>query len=258
VPTPAERPQPPGSRLALRRRFHPETEFGGFTELDGAIRFYARVRELLPADGVALDIGCGRGTQDDDPVAVRRDLRILRGHCAKVIGIDVDEAGAENRFVDEFRPVGADMRWPVDDGSVDLGLADFVVEHVPDPDAFFSEAARVIKPGGHLCIRTINRRSYLGLASRLVPSGLHKATLRHAQPERKAEDVFPTLYRANTRRVLASALERAGFDATVYTSEDEPSYLTFSPLAYRAGLLHRRLAPRSILVGLVAWGRRRP
>src|SRR5205823_1719838 len=60
----------------LRTRFHPESEFGGFTDIDGTIPFFLRARELLPSEGVALDIGCGRGTQDDDPVRVRRELRI--------------------------------------------------------------------------------------------------------------------------------------------------------------------------------------
>jgi SAM-dependent methyltransferase len=245
------------SREALGARFHPESEFGGFTDLDGAIKFYARVRELLPADGVALDIGCGRGTQDDDPVAVRRELRILRGHCRQVIGIDVDPVGAENRFVDEFRLIGGDGAWPVEDASIDLALADFVLEHVPDPDGYFAEAARVVAPGGYICIRTINARSYLGVASRLVPARLHARTLSRVHPERLQEDIFPTVYRANTRGRLARALAEHGFDAAVYTSEDEPAYLAFSRLAYRLGLFHRRFVPRACLVGLVAWGRRR-
>jgi SAM-dependent methyltransferase len=219
--------------------------------------FYARVRELLPADGIALDVGCGRGTQDEDPVAVRRDLRILRGHCEQVIGIDVDPAGAHNRFIDKFRQIGPGGEWPVADATIDLALADFVLEHVSDPDAFFAEAARVIKPGGCLCIRTINAVSYLGLASRLLPSALHAAALRRAQPDRRSEDVFPTVYRCNTRKRLSRALANHGFEAAVYTSEDEPAYLGFSSIAYRLGLLHRRLAPRPFLVGLLAFGRRR-
>jgi SAM-dependent methyltransferase len=247
----------PARRLALRKHFHPESEFGGFTELDGAVRFYARVRELLSPDGVALDIGCGRGSQDDDPVSVRRDLRILRGRCANVIGIDVDPVGAENRFIDEFRLIEPGRNWPVEDASVDLALADFVIEHIEDPDAFFAEAARVVAPGGYICIRTINARSYLGVASRLVPSRLHAAILGRAQPERQSQDVFPTVYRCNTRKLLAATLGAHHFDAAVYTSEDEPSYLSISPVAYRLGLIHRRLAPRGWLVGLVAWGRRR-
>jgi SAM-dependent methyltransferase len=147
--------------------------------------------------------------------------------------------------------------WPVDNASVDLALADFVLEHITDPASFFREAARVLRPGGYICIRTINVMSYLGVASRLVPSARHGQILSRAQPQRRSEDVFPTVYRCNTRKKLARALDAHGFDAAVYTSEDEPSYLTFSPFSYRLGLLHRRLAPRALLIGLIAWGRRR-
>lgn len=244
-------------RDALRRRFHPETGFGDFTDLDGSLTFYARARELLPADGVALDIGCGRGLAADDPVRIRRELRNLRGNCEKVIGIDVDLAGERNQLIDEFRPIEIGDPWPVEYGSVDLAIADFVVEHVTDPDDFFAEAARVLKPGGVLGVRTVNIRSYVGVASRLVPSRLHTKVLARAQPERAGEDVFPTVYRCNTRRRLRRALERQGFDAAVYGAEDEPAYLSFSSIAYRLGLLHRRLAPSGFRVGLLAWARLR-
>jgi SAM-dependent methyltransferase len=247
----------PARDADLNERFHPEAAFGGFTDLDGTITFYARVQELLPSDGVALDIGCGRGTQADDPVEVRRDLRILRGKCERVIGIDVDPAAAENPFVDEFGLIEPGRPWPVETESVDLAIADFVLEHVEQPDAFFAEAARVLKPGATVAIRTINVRSYLGLASRLVPSRLHTGALRRVQPDRATEDVFPTVYRANTRRKLEAALDRGGFDAVVYGTEGEPSYLGFSRVAYRLGLAHRRLAPEALRVGLVAWARRR-
>ena len=244
------------TQARLTRRFHPEHEFGGFTDLDGAITFYARVNELLPQEGVALDVGCGRGTQADDPVRVRRELRILRGKCARVIGIDVDPAAAANPFIDEFRLLDSD-RWPLDDATVDLALADFVVEHVSEPDAFFAELERVVKPGGYVCIRTINARSYLGFVSRLVPIGMHASALRRLQPDRREVDVFPTVYRCNTRRRLASALDGHGFDAVVYGTEDEPAYLRFNRVAYALGLLHRRLAPDAMRLGLIGWARRR-
>jgi SAM-dependent methyltransferase len=246
----------PATGPDLRTRFHPESRFGGFTDIDGTVSFFLRARELLPADGVALDIGCGRGTQDEDPVRARRELRILRGHCRRTIGIDVDPAAAANPHIDEFHLIGGDGRWPLDDASVDLAIADFVVEHVADPDAFFAQAARVIRPGGHLGVRTVNAHSYLGVGSRLIPNSLHRAVLRRAQPGRAAEDVFPTLYRCNTIKQLRTGLARHGFDAAVYGFEAEPDYLGFSPIAYRLGLLHRRLAPARLRVGLVAWARR--
>jgi SAM-dependent methyltransferase len=238
----------------LRERFYPEERFGGFTDVDGAITFYMRVCELLPPDGVALDVGCGRGTQGEDPVRTRRDLRILRGRCRQVIGIDVDAAAAVNPFIDEFRVIAPGAPWPVESNSIDLCLADFVVEHVEDPDAFVAECARVLRLGGALCIRTVNVNSYLGLASRLLPGRLHARALLKVQPERRSDDVFPTRYRANTRKTLSATLSRHGFDAAVYGYEAEPGYMAFSALAYRAGVLHARYAPKALRVGLLAFG----
>jgi SAM-dependent methyltransferase len=237
-------------------RFHPESEFGGFTDMDGGIVFYARAQELLPPDGVALDIGCGRGAKTEDPVRIRRELATLRGRCRHVLGIDVDPGAATNPLIDEFREIVDGQPWPVESSSIDLAIADFVLEHIAEPDAFLAEAARVLKPGGHLGIRTINANSYLGIASRLVPIALHRRTLSRLQPDRAAEDVFPTVYRCNTVRKLRRGLERQGLHAVVYGLEAEPVYLSFSAPTYAAGLLHRRLAPGFMRVGLIGWARR--
>jgi SAM-dependent methyltransferase len=133
--------------MDFRDDFYPESRFGGFTAVDGTIIFYIRVGALLRATDTVLDVGCGRGEYNEDTVPVRRSLRILKGRCAKVVGVDVDPVAARNPFLDEFRSLEG-PRWPMDDASVDLCLADYVLEHVEDPDAFFSEVARVLRPGG--------------------------------------------------------------------------------------------------------------
>ncbi len=241
---------------ALATRFHPETAFGGFSDVDGTLIFYARVQELLGQRDVALDVGCGRGTQLQDPVLLRRDLRILQGKCSRLLGLDIDPGAAANPCVDEFRLITHGV-WPVNDSLVDLVLADFVVEHLADPDQFFAEAARVTRPGGVICIRTINAWSYVGMASKLIPNRVHRPLLSRLQPERAPADVFPTFYRCNSVPRLRGMLVRHGFDATVYGVEAEPAYLGMSRVTYSMGLLHRRLAPSMFMTGIFAWGRRR-
>jgi len=158
--------------MSYKGLFYPESRFGGFSDIDGTIAFYMRVNALLKPSDTVLDVGCGRGAYQDDPIAIRRNLRILKGKVKKVIGIDVDAAAQSNPFLDEFRFIGDD-EWPIEADSVDLILSDYVLEHIVDVDRFFFEARRVLKNGGYLCIRTSNRWSYIGLFSRLIPNQYH-------------------------------------------------------------------------------------
>jgi SAM-dependent methyltransferase len=239
-----------------KERFYPESRFGGFTDVDGTIAFYARVQALVVPSFVVLDVGCGRGAYAEDPVGIRRDLRVFKGRVARVIGIDVDPAGATNPFLDEFRVLGGG-EWPVPESSVDLVVADCVIEHVADPPSFFQNAHRALRPGGALCIRTTNAWSYVALAARLVPNRHHARVTARVQECRKAEDVFPTLYRCNSVPKLRRALRDNGFEGVAYGYEAEPSYLEFCRLAYGLGVLHQRLAPRFFRPVLHAFGRAR-
>lgn len=245
------------SSLSLQSRFYPETRFGGFTDIDGTVVFYSRIQALLSPDMILADFGCGRGAHNDDPVFFRRELRIMQGKVKRVIGLDVDSSGADNPFVDEFRQLTPGSAWPMDDASVDLIFADHVMEHLPDPSSFFRESARVVRPGGFICIRTPNKLGYVGLISRIVPNRFHAKFLRRAQTGRAEADIFPTLYRCNTARALRRKLQDAGFDAVVYGYEAEPSYLGFSTIAYSFGVWHQRYAPRAMKLALFAFGRRR-
>lgn len=238
----------------LFESFFPEARFGGFSRLDGTVAFYSRVQALLQPDMTVVDFGCGRGAYRDDPVALRRQMRIFKGKVARVIGIDVSRAGQENPFLDEFRPLVGD-RWPLPDGSVDLIVSDHVMEHLPDPPAFFAEARRVLSVGGHLCLRTPNRWSYVALASRLVPDRAHTQVLARVKGPIGEQDVFPTLYRCNTIPAIRKAMRVHGFHPAVFGYAPEPSYLAFSAVAYRLGLYYGYLAPEWFKPVIFAFGR---
>jgi SAM-dependent methyltransferase len=186
-------------------------------------------------------------------VAFRRDLRILKGKVHRVIGIDADEAAESNPFLDEFHLISpSSTRWPLDGASVDMCICDNVIEHIERPEDFFSECRRILKPGGYLCIRTPNSRGYTALISRIIPDRYHARLVARVQFDRK-EDVFPTCYRCNTIPTLRSMLSRHGFDHAVCAVEAEPSYLSFSKLAYALGVFHQRHAPNSIRLAIFAF-----
>ena len=236
--------------------FYPESRFGGFTQLDGTVAFYARVQSLARPNSIVVDFGCGRGAYADDPIPFRRDLRIFKGKVCRVIGLDASQAGAHNPYLDSFSQLEGN-RWPLEDGSADLVVCDNVLEHLPDPPAFFAEAHRVLRPGGVLCIRTPNRWNYIALLSRLIPNRSHARVLAKAKPGLGEQDVFPTLYRCNTVPAIQRAMARSGFDAIVYGYEAEPSYLAFSRLAYALGVLHQKLSPSLFKAAIFAFGRRK-
>lgn len=241
---------------AHARDAYPEYDFGQFTEVDGTVRFYSRINALLGPDDVVLDVGCGRGGHAESPSRYHRDLIRVGDRCARVIGIDVDPAGATNPFLSEFRLIEDTARWPVDDASVDVLVTDYVLEHVDDPDAFFREAARVLRPGGTFCARTPNKNGYVGIASRLIPNRFHARVVGHVQVSRGAEDVFPTFYRANTAGALRRLMRRHGMTGVVLRMQAEPNYFRFSPLLYRLGAITSPLIPPMLRNSLFVFARK--
>jgi SAM-dependent methyltransferase len=234
--------------------FYPEARFGRYTDIDGTVAFYNRVNSLLDSSFVVLDAGCGRGEYNEDSVAFRKKLRILKGKVAKVIGIDVDPSAQSNPFLDEFHLIQSDSL-PVESNSIDLIVCDWVLEHIENPERFFSEIQRVLRKGGYLCIRTPNRWSYVGVAAVLIPNKWHSKVVSAVQNGRKDEDVFRTFYRCNSTRKLRNIMKKNGFECVVYGHDPEPAYLSFSKIAYFLGVLHQRYAPGFIKHTILAFGR---
>jgi SAM-dependent methyltransferase len=97
------------------------------------------------APGRALDAACGTG-------AVTQQL-VARGH--DVIGIDISEAmlTRARKAVPEARFIAGDLtNLPLADGEVDHVVCSLALAHLSDLRPFFAEAARVMRPGGHLLL----------------------------------------------------------------------------------------------------------
>jgi SAM-dependent methyltransferase len=228
--------------MAFEEDFYPESRFGGFTDIDGTIRFYTRVQALLDPSFVLLDFGCGRGAFLENPVRLRKELRLFKGKVRKTIGLDIDRAGRLNPALDEFYLL-QDDKWPLQDNSIDICICDNVIEHLNRIESFFDELKRVLKHNSYVCIRTSNSLSYVGLGAKIVPRRFHTYLLEKLQSRRKEIDIFPTKYLCNTISKMRAMLKKFGFESVVYGNEAEPSYLSFSKSAYWLGTVYQKIVP---------------
>ena len=106
-------------------------------------------RAPLPLKGRdVLELGCGTG----------KNTVHLAAEAASVVAMDFSEAmiaRAHERVVtSNVRFMKHDVRdpFPLESSCVDVIVADLILEHVHDLAPVYFEAARVLRPGGHLFV----------------------------------------------------------------------------------------------------------
>ena len=224
---------------------HGDKFFGGFGPEDGSIDFYSRVNSVLSKDMVVLDLGAGRGVWFEDAnCQYRRDLQSLKNKVSKLIAVDVDEAVLNNKSAHECLVMNGN-RIPLDDSSVDLIVADFVLEHVQDGALFAKEVDRVLKKGGYFCARTPYKWHYVAVIARVIKNSKHSTILKFIQPSRKEIDIFPTAYLMNTLADIKSFF--VGYKNFTFIYRSEPSYYLGKALIYNILHFFHRIAPSSVI-----------
>ncbi|MGA7712340.1 MAG: methyltransferase domain-containing protein [Rhizomicrobium sp.] len=229
--------------MAFLDAIHPERHIDGFSKLSGTLTFYSFVRAIMLRHGVknVLDFGAGRGETFDSSEALNTHLRDLRFNGARVCACDVDTAVKTHPRSHEQVVISPNVSLPFPDGAFDLIVSDMTFEHITDPEFVAAELLRVLKPGGYICARTPNKYGYVAILSRLTPNARHVGALRHVQPDRKAQDVFPTAYKMNTpqqvRRLFPSC------ETYCITASAEPAYYFGNAFLYRALLVMHRFLP---------------
>jgi ubiquinone/menaquinone biosynthesis C-methylase UbiE len=114
-----------------------------------------------------LELGCGTG------LILARVAEVAK----EAVGIDLSEGMAQrakDRGLDVH--IGSVCDLPFEDDQFDLAYSFKVLAHVPDIDSAVREAARVIRPGGHLLLEFYN------------PWSLRYLAKKAAGPQRIGED----------------------------------------------------------------------
>jgi 2-polyprenyl-3-methyl-5-hydroxy-6-metoxy-1,4-benzoquinol methylase len=188
-----------------------------------------------------LDIGCGLGF--DGEVRFQEALSVQAG---RFIGIEPDVTVDPPTFFSQvYRTTFEDA--PIAHGSVDVAYAIMVMEHVADPDAFWSRLHEVLAPGGVFMAFTVNGSHWFAPLTRFLSvTRLKTRYLNVVQGERGTEryEDYPVYYRTNTlkqiKRVARGfrSVETLVFGATGNVASYAPPRLqplvrTLDTLAYK-------------------------
>ena len=132
-PPPFVPPAGPAARAAARARRALDLQ---------AASIWSDLRELLgDVRGTVLDVGAGA-----------QPYRGLLPPGVEYLAVDTEDAKRHFGYAVPGTRYFSGSRWPVEDGAVDLVLATETLEHVPAPDGFLAEAARVLRPGGRIVL----------------------------------------------------------------------------------------------------------
>jgi SAM-dependent methyltransferase len=218
---------------AFYRRFFPN-------DGDALAGFHQALRDVLPAAGDVLDVGCGDN----------RQLSRYRSARRRVWGTD---SRAHPRLADPawFRPLALDGSIPFADASMDVVASTWVLEHIRTPRRFLLEVGRVLRPGGAFVSLTVNARHYVSGITRLLHLLPHTVTQRlvYRLYGRAPHDTHPTYFQLNTADRLQSAGHAAGLELTALRRFANPDYFSFLRPLYCAAVLadwcFERLLPGS-------------
>lgn len=201
---------------------------------------------LPPAGRRTLDLGCGEGR-------VTRDLR-ARGH--RVVGVDVSAelvTAAAEATVDAHLVVADAAELPLGDATFDLVVAFMTFQDVDDVEAAVSEAARLLEPGGRMCLAIVHPMNSSGrFTSRAAdsPFVIAGSYLDRSYYVDEVERDGLAMRFASVHRPLAdyvSALSRAGFLIEDLREPAVPVHASDTPSAHRWRRLPLFLHLRAVL-----------
>lgn len=205
-------------------------------------RFEALVRQALTPGTRWLDLGGGRGGL----------VEKLHTQAGAVTALDPDLASlVEHRVPTLTRVAGLAQALPFANHHFQLITATWLLEHLADPAAVFSELNRVLTVGGRFIFLTPNANHPLLLANRLSKAA--PALQRKLVPRlyaRAEADTFPVQYKANTPGTLHHLCQQRGLALSLHLVAD-PTYTAFNETLFRLSRLVERLIPSNLKIHIV-------
>lgn len=232
----------------LKEFSYPGIKSLDISPLDGTLMFYNRVYALCPSNATVLDYGASTGDSFNFTTEAKRNLMLLKPYSITRIGVDVDADIEKNQFLDKYFILNEKdgFKIPLEDSSVDLVIADWVIEHLPNPLESYKEIYRVLKHGGWFCARTANIYHYsYAIANLIKNTSFERKLLNVSQGERYT---WPKAYKSNSYSTLKKNLKIAKFEKTIILKhEPEPAYLMRNIILFLFGFFWQKFATFGIL-----------
>ncbi len=184
-----------GWRVRMQRRF------GYYSP---QLVYETLVESLVSEETRWLDVGGGKSLFPNNHILAES----LAGRCKRLVGVDPSDNIHENPYVHEQAQCRIEDYMPAE--PFNLATLRMVAEHMAQPKAVVGALGRMLSPGGFVVVYTPNKWSVASIAARMIPNAWHHR-LTHWLWNTREEDVFPTVYRLNTRRDLTAPFAAGGF-----------------------------------------------
>ncbi len=149
---------------AAARWWDPESEFKPLHDINPLRLDYIERCAGLAGKRV-VDVGCGGGLLAEGMAKRGADVLgiDLAPSSLEVARLHALETGLDTPLKLEYRQITAEALAQEQPGQFDVVTCLEMLEHVPDPSSVIRACAKLVKPGGHVVMSTLNRnpKSYL-------------------------------------------------------------------------------------------------
>jgi 2-polyprenyl-6-hydroxyphenyl methylase/3-demethylubiquinone-9 3-methyltransferase len=196
-------------------------------------RFMGRQRRA-----VVVDIGTGRECRFAKYRPANSDI--------KIIGVDVSEEAMQHNWqVDEKRVADVARTLPFDPAEVDVIASHSVLEHLEDVEAFVSNSARVVRPGGQFIHVFASKFAPSAILNQLLPHWAARRIVHFVRPGSEGTLGFRAYYDRCYPSAMTALLERHGFTVvSERVSYYQSEYFSFFVPVFLFSLLYEAVVSR--------------
>ncbi|MFC1663153.1 class I SAM-dependent methyltransferase [Patescibacteria group bacterium] len=204
--------------------------------ISGGKIYLNTLNKIIANNSIVLDVGCGTGGL----------IEKIKEKPKEIIGLDIDhQALSKNNFITK-KILSSAESVPLPEKSIDVVTAEFVIEHLENPNKVFKEIYRLLKTNGSFVFITPNIKNPLMLLSKYTPPWLHQAYRQGLL--KKSDQIYRTYYRVNTYKQLGDLAYQAGFTTSRLALAGNPEYLSIAkPLVTPVIIFEREIFGKRLI-----------